>query len=321
MSYDSRDYYRPTGFGGFSLFPPVIKKLLIINAVVFFIQMIFDNLTFGGVPGWYVLNRYFALNPLAGIDQAGQPFNFQVWQLITYQFMHGGFSHIFFNLLMLWMFGMELENMWGSKKFLLFYLISGIGAGFLHIFLSPVFAGGAAPTIGASGAVYGIMLAFAFFFPDRPIYLYFLLPIRAKYLIGFLIIIEFLSVGSPSIVAHLAHIGGAITALILILLDRRYHFNIDGWWRSIKRKYDSQSSSKNNIRNSGASFRKPRTFGSKKANVEEAEFFDLNNQSRTDDNYVTQEEIDRILDKISQSGYQNLTEREKKILFEASKRN
>lgn len=320
MSYDSRDYYRPTGLGGFSFFPPVIKKLLIINAVVFFIQMIFDNLTFDGVPGWYYLNRYFALNPLAGIDQAGQAFNFQFWQLITYQFMHGGFSHIFFNLLMLWMFGMELENMWGSTKFLVFYLLSGIGAGLFHIFLSPVFSGGAAPTIGASGAVYGIMLAFAFFFPDRPIYLYFLLPIRAKYLIGFLIIIEFLSVGTPSIVAHLAHIGGALTALIFILLDRKYRFNIEGWWKDLKRKVDSQSTTNRNFKNSGTTFRKPKIFTSSKNNVEDAKFFDINNPSENDEDVVTQEEIDRILDKISQTGYQNLTEREKRILFEASKR-
>ena len=77
--------------------PPVIKKLLIINVAVFIIQMIFDNLRFGDYPGWYILNRYFALNPIVGMDQAGQPFNFQIWQIFTYQFMHGGFTHLFFN--------------------------------------------------------------------------------------------------------------------------------------------------------------------------------------------------------------------------------
>ena len=122
MAFEDRNYYRPAGFGGFSFFPPVIKNLLIVNGVVFFIQFIVENISFGGVPGWFVLNNYFALNPVSGQYSNGVPFNFQIWQLITYQFMHGGFSHIFFNMFMLWMFGMEIENMWGSKKFLIFYL-------------------------------------------------------------------------------------------------------------------------------------------------------------------------------------------------------
>lgn len=304
MGLDSRDYYRPSGLGGFSFFPPVIKYLLIINIGVFLIQMIFDNLSFNGVPGWYILNRYFALNPITGIDQAGMPYNFKIWQFLTYQFMHGDFTHILFNMFMLWMFGMELENIMGSQKFLTYYLLCGFGAGLFQIFLSPLFSDYLAPTIGASGAVFGVMIAFAMFFPDRYIFLYFLIPIKAKYLIAFLVLIEFLSVNEPTLVAHLAHIGGAITGFIFIMMDRRYNFRFENIFSSLHKPKVYKSSSR---------FRKP----SFSKDIEEAEFYDINSKKEEE---ITQEEIDRILDKISQSGYQNLTEREKRILFEASKK-
>lgn len=304
MSLDSRDYYRPSGFGGFSFFPPVIKNLLIINVGVFLIQLIFDNINFNGIPGWYILNRYFALNPINGIDSAGMPYNFKIWQFLTYQFMHGDFTHILFNMFMLWMFGMELENIMGSKKFLAYYLLCGFGAGLFQIFLSPILSESLAPTIGASGAVFGIMIAFAMFFPDRYIFLYFLIPIKAKYLIAFLVVIEFLSVNEPTIVAHLAHIGGAVTGFLFILLDRRFDFQFSNLFGYSKRKTHFKFSSR---------FRKP----SFSKDIEEAEFYDLESK---DEEEITQEEIDRILDKISQSGYKNLTEREKRILFEASKK-
>ncbi|MCX7797290.1 MAG: rhomboid family intramembrane serine protease [Melioribacter sp.] len=304
MGIDSRDYYRPSGFGGFSFFPPVIKNLLIINIAVFLIQMIFDNITFNGVPGWYFLNRYFALNPLNGIDSAGMPYNFKIWQFLTYQFMHGDFTHILFNMFTLWMFGMELENLMGSRKFLAYYLLCGFGAGLFQLFLAPVFSESLAPTIGASGAVFGIMIAFAMFFPDRYIFLYFLIPIKAKYLIAFLVVIEFLSVNEPTLVAHLAHIGGAVTGFLFILIDKRYDFRFDRIFNFHRKKSSYKFSSR---------FRKP----SFSQDIEEAEFYEINSEKEEE---ITQEEIDRILDKISQSGYKSLTEREKRILFEASKK-
>lgn len=307
MGLDSRDYYRPSGFGGFSFFPPVIKNLLLINIVVFVIQMIFDNLSFGGVPGWYLLNRYFALNPLTGIDQALQPYNFQIWQFFTYQFMHGSFTHILFNMFMLWMFGMEIENMMGSRKFLTYYLVCGVGAGIVQLFLAPVFSESLAPVIGASGAVYGIMIAFAMFFPDRYIFIYFLVPVKAKYLIVFLIVLEFLSVGEASFVAHLAHIGGALTGFIFLILDRNNIIKLDSIFGT-RRKTSSFGQSPR--------FRKP--MFSKSNDIEEAQFYDIDSTKKVEE--ITQAEIDAILDKISESGYQNLTEREKRILFEASKK-
>jgi membrane associated rhomboid family serine protease len=289
--------YRP---GGFSFFPPVIKNLLIINLVIFFVQMLFGQVKFGGVPGQFILYKWFALNPLA------DGFNFQVWQLITYQFMHGNFGHIFFNMFALWMFGMEIENMWGSRKFLYFYLLCGFVAGLFHLFLSPLLGGINAVTLGASGAIYGVLIAFALFFPNRYIFLYFLLPIKAKYLIGFLIILDFLMIPSGDNVARLAHLGGALTGAVFIFFDRR---SVTG----LKNVFKGKGGSKPDFSRFG-NLQNP--FKKKEPEIEEASFRDVQNQ----EDVITQAEIDEILDKISQSGYQNLTEREKKILFEASKR-
>lgn len=299
-------YYRPKGFGGFSLFPPVLKNLLIINGVVFLFQMLFGEVMIGGVPGVYILNKWFALNPI------GEGANFQVWQLITYQFMHGGFGHIFFNMFALWMFGMEIENLWGSKKFLFYYLLCGVAAGVSQLFLPALL--GAAPglTIGASGAIYGVLIAFGLLFPDRYIYIYFLLPVKAKYLVGFLIILEFLLVNSAgSNIAHLAHLGGAVAGFIFIMLDNKIDVPLK---RSFKGGGYSSSDTgfTNPFSGIGEKFKK--RYGN---NIEEAKYYDIDDKK---DEKISQAEIDKILDKISASGYQNLTEREKKILFEASKK-
>lgn len=303
------NYQRP-GFGGFSMFPPIIKNLLIINGVVFLLQFLLNNMVIDGLPGWYVINKWFALNPIAGVDAAGQPYNFQVWQLITYQFMHGNFSHILFNMFALWMFGMEIENLWGSKKFLYFYLSAGIVAGLLHLFLSPLLGGGNAVTIGASGAVYGVLAAFALLFPNRYIFLYFFIPVKAKYLIAGMILLEFLLVDSAgSGVAHLAHLGGALMGLIWILADS----SIDADIKRIFKQTPYRKGGQNNPFSSIA-----QKFKGKDKPIEDATFYEVKDRSKTDE--ILQEEIDAILDKISKSGYQNLTEHEKKILFEASKK-
>jgi membrane associated rhomboid family serine protease len=297
--------YRPRGFGGFNVFPPVIKNLLIINAVIYFIQLIFGEVMIGGTPGWYVLNKWFALNPFA------DGYNFQIWQLITYQFMHGGFGHILFNMFALWMFGMEIENMWGSKKFLYYYLLCGVAAGLLQLFIPPLLGTAAAVTIGASGAVYGVLIAFGLLFPNRHIYLYFLVPVRAKYLIGFLIILEFLLIDSAgSNVAHLAHLGGALCGFLYIMFDKTIDSPIKQTLMG-KRGYSSGGSFKNPFENIGEKLRK------RGDSIEEAKYYDMKDKEESE---ISQEEIDRILDKISQSGYQNLSEKEKKILFEASKK-
>jgi membrane associated rhomboid family serine protease len=146
---------------------PVIKKLIIITAVVFLLQMVVD----------YKINFYLGLVPLLVWKKIF------LWQLFTYIFLHGDVSHILFNLLALWMFGGELENYWGSRKFLFYFFFCGIGAGICTVIFSPYQL---IPVIGASGAIYGILLAFGWLFPNRLIYIYFLFPIPAKYFVRFM---------------------------------------------------------------------------------------------------------------------------------------
>lgn len=312
------NYYRPGGFGGFTFFPPIIKNLLIINGVVYIIQLIMQNVTVEkvivgqviyAITAYDKIINWFALNPL--INPIANPLagKFEIWQLFTYQFLHGGFSHILFNMFALWMFGMEIENEWGSKKFLIYYLMCGVGAGVFHLFLSPILGLSPAPTIGASGAIFGVMIAFALMYPDRYIFLYLFIPVKAKYLIVFLIVLEFMMVDSASSgVAHLAHLGGAIVGFIYIMFDNSIVISL---------KNSLRSGPRNTFKNNSSNQSWTSSFRRKEENkVQDAEFYDI----KEDFSNITQTDIDKILDKISQSGYQNLSDREKKILFEASKR-
>ncbi|MCX6151912.1 MAG: rhomboid family intramembrane serine protease [Ignavibacteriales bacterium] len=314
--YNERDYYRPTGLGGFSVFPPVIKNLLIINAIVYLINnLILANLSVSGIPAEVIITRYFALIPISGLPIGYNPLTGEVltalfypWQLVTYQFLHANFSHILFNMIALWMFGMEIENLWGSKKFLIYYLLCGIGGAIVQLLVQLITGSGMAQTVGASGAIFGVMIAFAMMFPDRYIYIYFLIPVKAKYLIAILVVFEFMSAGQPSLVAHVVHLGGAVVGFLFILFDKNNQFSFGKMMNSFKKS--TYGSPKSN------GFRKR---FSPNAKVEDADFYEINGQKK-ENIHVTQEEIDKILDKISQSGYQNLTEHEKKILFEASKK-
>ena len=143
---------------------------------------------------------------------------FQPWQLITYMFLHGGFMHIFFNLFVLWMFGQQIEHLWGTKRFVIYYFLTGIGAGILHLSLA---AGGGVPTVGASGAVFGVLLAFGMMFPNREIMLIFLpIPIKAKYFVIMIGAFELFAgvSGLQTGIAHFAHLGGLVVGYILIRL-------------------------------------------------------------------------------------------------------
>ncbi len=314
----SNNYYKPAGFGGFRYFPPVIKNLIIINVIVFLVEMLGKQIiTSSGLTFNDIITQYFALIPLGGLNLANGMlhWSFYPWQLITYQFMHGGFWHIFWNMFFLWMFGIEIENLWGSKKFLTFYLMCGVAAGISQLIFPPLLGEPSAPTIGASGAIFGVLIAFAMLFPNRYIYIWFLVPIKAKYVIAAFVLLEFFSIDSPgSDIAHLAHLGGALAGFIYIMLDKNSNVSLGGIFR--RNPYGGGSSG-SNIFNS---FKKSATgmFKKKDTNVEEARFYEVNDKDEKPN--VTQEEIDRILDKISESGYQNLTEKEKRILFEASKK-
>jgi membrane associated rhomboid family serine protease len=151
-----------------------------------------------------------------------------IWQIGTYMFLHGGVFHIAFNMLALWMFGAELERIWGTRYFLKFYLVTGIGAGALTVAISLLPFGFAQQlqhsiVIGASGAIYGLLLAYAMYFPDRPIYMYFLFPIPAKVFVAIMGAIAFFSsLGEAGGVANATHLGGLLVAY-LFLKSARIH--------------------------------------------------------------------------------------------------
>lgn len=217
--------FRP---GGFAVLPTVVKNLLIIN-VLFFLATIAAQSVFR-----IDLADYLGLHYIEASD-------FQPFQLVTYMFMHGSFAHLFFNMFALWMFGNTLENIWGPNRFLLFYFVCGIGAGLvqelvqyiqyattLQAYTSVNMHGHIIPmgeylnlltTVGASGAVYGILLAFGMMFPNSTLYIYFAIPIKAKWFVLIYGVIELFSGlgGAADGVAHFAHLGGMLFGLILIL--------------------------------------------------------------------------------------------------------
>lgn len=197
MNFQDENYSPNTSF---SFFPPAVKHLLIINGLIFLAL---------GTPVLYrLLMEYGALWPIgSGL--------FYPWQLITYMFLHASFGHVIFNLFALWIFGQSIENFWGTNRFVIYYFLTGMGAALLHMWIG----GGGAPTVGASGAVYGILLAFGMMFPDRYIMLLIPpIPIKAKYFVLIFGVIELFSgVMRPnSGVAHFAHLGGMVVGYILI---------------------------------------------------------------------------------------------------------
>ncbi|MDZ7715450.1 MAG: rhomboid family intramembrane serine protease [Balneolaceae bacterium] len=203
MNFQSDQYSPNTSF---TIFPPAVKNLLWINAL-FFLG------TFNVFSGEMTTVGKFFFNYLA-LYPVGSGY-FEVWQLVSYMFLHGGFGHIFFNLFALWMFGQAIENYWGTKRFTVYYFLTGIGAALLHMWIG----GAGGPTVGASGAVYGILLAFGMMFPERRIMLLFPpIPLKAKYFVAIFGAIELFSglTRPGSGVAHFAHLGGMVVGFILI---------------------------------------------------------------------------------------------------------
>ncbi|WP_457652805.1 rhomboid family intramembrane serine protease [Rhodocaloribacter sp.] len=203
-------YQPPTRF---SVFPPVIKNLLILNGLFFMASLVPTTRE--------LLIDWLALWPLGTPDVVRTAFgiakvpDFWPWQLITYSFLHGGFGHIFFNMFALWMFGVQIENTWGSRRFAIFYFVCVVGAAISQLIVS---WGVPVPTLGASGGVFGILLAFGMMFPNQPIYLYFLFPIKAKwFVIGYGLIELWAGVsGAQPGVANFAHLGGMLFGFLLI---------------------------------------------------------------------------------------------------------
>jgi membrane associated rhomboid family serine protease len=182
---------------------PAVKWLIIANVVMFMAGVIYGR-----------LSEYLGLSPQDVFEQQW------IWQLVTYMFLHGGPVHILFNMLGIWMFGVELERRWGTRAFLKYYAITGIGAGLtvLAVALLPTDWAARtyfASTIGASGALYGLLMAFAFYFPDRPILMFLLFPIPAKYFVAIIGAMAFLSAPNSQ-VSEAAHLGGLLFGYIYL---------------------------------------------------------------------------------------------------------
>jgi membrane associated rhomboid family serine protease len=207
---------------------PAIKILVIANVAVFLADWLITRTS--GIP----LSSFFGLRPRAVIE------GLQVWQLGTYLFLHGGVWHLLFNMLALWMFGVELERTWGSKLFAKYYAITGVGAGVCVVIagLTPFGAESyVVPTVGASGAIYGVLLAFAMYFPNRPILLYMLFPVPAKYAVMIMGGIAFLAAadGAGTGVSNIAHLGGLLAGY-LYLKGGRMHLLSEIQYRYLKWK-------------------------------------------------------------------------------------
>lgn len=196
------EQYRPTGF---KLLPVVVKNLLIINAICYLAYVVLAQ------RGIINLNAYCSIWSLS----TG---GFMPWQPVTYMFMHANFDHLFFNMFSLWMFGATLENVWGSKRFLFYYLICGVGVGLIHMILPFSHI-----ALGASGAIYALLLAFGMMYPNNYVYLYFLVPIKTKWFIIGLVVVELFEgiFRSGDGIGHFGHLAGMLIGLIILLIWKK----------------------------------------------------------------------------------------------------
>jgi len=209
MGMSTRTWARSLGFSGG--LPPAIKGLLFANIGIFLLEYFLQRFA----PGSLLMDllRVCALVPA---DVVTRLF---VWQIVTYMFLHAGISHILWNMLALWMFGMELERLWGTRRFLQFYFFCGTGAGVCVVLLNYMFGDPRIPTVGSSGAIYGLLLAWAVLWPDRQILFSFLIPIKVKYFVMIIGAIAFLnSFNAGSTVSDVAHLGGMLFGYVFLKL-------------------------------------------------------------------------------------------------------
>ena len=313
--------------------PVVTKNLLIINILVFIATYVVRGMNID-------LNDIFGLHFFLASD-------FRIWQFFTYMFMHGGFTHILMNMFMLWMFGMVVENVWGPRKFLFYYIVCGVGAGLcqelaqyatylveglanfdsvrvgttvlpMDVYLNMM------NTVGASGAIYGVLLAFGMLFPEERMFIIPIpVPIKAKWIIMGSIVVElFSAIGTSNDgVAHLAHLGGMLFGFILIRYWKKHPYSGYGDF-GMNRGHQFFDRMKNSWEQRGGRDTRNATNGNSGAWTNTSQSSDANNRSDWDYNAhkkQQQEEVDRILDKIRKSGYDSLTKDEKQKLFDSSK--
>ena len=244
-----------------------VKSLLIANGIIFVLQKF--------LPGQ--LELFFGLIPLKVVSE------FQLWRLVTYSFLHGSFFHILFNMLTLWMFGKEIENAWGTKEFLKFYFLCVLGAAFMNTLVQPF---SILPIIGASGAIYGLLVAFAFVYPEAIIYFYGLFPLAARQFDILMAVFEFFASfdGISGGIARIAHLGGMATGYFYM---KSYEFR-SFWFNLYHRILDSLIVRKPQIK-------------IKKKNIK------IRMENLT-------QEVDRILEKVLLQGAGSLTEEEREVM-------
>ena len=274
----STGYYRDGGMTFSYQLTPWVKRLLIANTVVFALTWVIGR--------EFVL-EWFSFQPTKILLRPWTPF--------TYMFLHGDFWHLFMNMLFLFFFGPPIESKWGSREFIQYYLVCGLGG----VVLSFLFV--SYPIIGASAAVYGVMLAFAVVWPNAPIYVMGIFPVKAKWLVSFFVLISFMNAfgGAGGGVAHFAHLGGFAAGLIYLKTD----------WRA------SQA-----IKGLGKAARGGRRFAIVPREEREAATSGLHRGSDDVAEETTLDAVDRVLDKISAEGMASLTEQEKQLLDQVSKK-
>jgi len=274
---------------GYNNMPIAIRTILAATLIAYLLQVFLPMIL--GVDQRFMIEMFGFVPTVEGTL-------YQPWRLVTYLFLHGGFWHLVFNMLWLWWMGRVVEETLGPRVFTVLYFGSGIGGALINLALTSIWVGNL--TIGASGAVFGIMVAFAMLYPSAPIMLFLLPPIEARWVVAGLIAFDLImqTSGTGGNTARLVHVGGAFMGWALLKLYYR-GYDYDRWLRSLQSfvKSDKQNPAKVHNRNMRSV--------SDAVIVEE----------------VDQSELDRILDKISQSGYDGLTADEKKKLFELSKRN
>jgi len=222
--------YPGPSFGLGGLFPRTVKWLLIINAAIFLFVFFLA-----------VLNPSAARSLLSVFGlQADRFLRGFLWQPFTYMFLHdpGGFGHILFNMLTLWMFGADLERDWGQRRFLKYYLVCGAGAGLCDITVNLALQTGGAATIGSSGAIYGILLAFGLLYPTRTVFFSFLFPIQAKYFVLIMGLIAFMSsFDRRSAVSNVAHLGGMLFGYLYLRARLpSFELNLGAQYRQWRRR-------------------------------------------------------------------------------------
>jgi len=265
-------YTSPSGYDLFKWGRPrstIIRTLIITNLVIWAI------ITLAGMER--LLFPYFGLVPKLVWSKL------MVWQPFTYLFLHAGFWHVALNMFVLWMFGSELEREWGGTFFLRYYLITGVGAGLITMLFS---LNSTMPVVGASGAVYGILLAYGLAYPNRHVYLYFMFPVKVKYIVSFLAIIAFMASIRPgtSTISHLTHLSGMVIGWLYL----------KSGWRSTWYHLSQRISNIQDERQIRQEFKE------------------------TQEDELLRRQVDDILDKISTHGYSSLTEEEQDILYHAS---